>query len=93
MRHNRSLVSSGDKLSASVSLPNFKLCVFIESPDTFIVHASGTGQLHAKNTGLRLPSGKRTQRAVTTMRSNNLVEGEDHLLGLSCLEYNWQTSR
>ena len=35
--------------------------------------------------------GKPTRRAVTTMGSNDLVVGEDHMLGPSCQRYNWQT--
>ena len=31
--------------------------------------------------------------AVTTMGSNDLVVGEDHMLGPSCQRYNWQTGR
>ena len=34
---------------------------------------------------------KPTRRAVTTMGSNNLVVGENHLSGLNCQLYNWQT--
>ena len=36
---------------------------------------------------------KPTRRAVTTMGPNDLVVGEDHMLGPSCLRYNWQTGR
>ena len=36
---------------------------------------------------------RRQRRAVTTMGSNDLVVGEDHMLGLSCQRYNWQTGR
>ena len=39
------------------------------------------------------PPGKPTRRAVATMRSNDLVVGEDHMLGQSCQRYNWQTGR
>ena len=38
-------------------------------------------------------AGKPTRRAVTTMGSNNLVVGEDHMLGPSCQRYNWHTGR
>ena len=40
-----------------------------------------------------LSPGKPTQRAVTTMGSNDIVVGEDHMLGPSCQRYNWQTDR
>ena len=40
-----------------------------------------------------LSPGKSTRRAVTTMGSNDLVVGEDHMLGPSCQWYNWQTGR
>ena len=59
------------------------------------VHASGSGQLQA-NPHVAVPwlsPGKPTRRAVTTMGSNDLVVGEDHMLGPSCQRYNWQTGR
>ena len=37
--------------------------------------------------------GKPTRRAVSTMGSNDLVVGEDHMLGPSCQRYNWQTGK
>ena len=37
--------------------------------------------------------GKSTRSTVTTMGSNDLVVGEDHMLGQSCQRYNWQTGR
>ena len=37
--------------------------------------------------------GKPTLRVVTTMGSNDLVVGEDHMLGPSCQRHNWQTGR
>ena len=37
--------------------------------------------------------GKSNRRAVTAMGSNDLVIGEDHMLGLSCQRYNWKTGR
>ena len=43
--------------------------------------------------GPRLSPGKSTRKTVTTMASNDLVVGEDHMLGLSCQRYNWQTGR
>ena len=43
--------------------------------------------------GLWLSPGKPTQRVVTTVGSNNLVVGEDHMLGPSCQRYNCQTGR
>ena len=44
-------------------------------------HTSGTGQLQENSTvvGSRLSSGKPTQRAVSTIGSNDLVVDEDHL--------------
>ena len=36
---------------------------------------------------------KTTQRTVTTMGSNDMVVGEDHLLGSSCQRYYLQTGR
>ena len=64
-------------------------------PDASIVHASGSGQLQANPhvAGPWLSSGKPTRRAVTTMGSNDLVVGEDHMLGASCQRYNWHTGR
>ena len=38
-------------------------------------------------------AGKPTRRALTTIRSNDLVVGEDHMFGPSCQRYNWQTGR
>ena len=51
-------------------------------PDAPVVHASGSGQLQANPhvAGPWLSSGKPTRRAVTTMGSNDLVIGEDHML-------------
>ena len=40
-----------------------------------------------------LSHGKPTRRAVATMGSNDLVVGENHMLGPSCQRYNWQTGR
>ena len=37
--------------------------------------------------------GKPTWRAVTTDGFNDLVIGEDHIFGMSCQRYSWQTSR
>ena len=64
-------------------------------PDASVVHASGSGQLQANPhvAGPWLSPGKPTRRAVTTMGSSDLVIGEDHMLGLSCQRYNWQTGR
>ena len=55
----------------------------------------GSGQLQAKPhvAGPWLSHGKPTRRAITTMGSNDLVVGEDHMLGPSCQRYNWQTGR
>ena len=59
----------------------FELC----NPDASAVHACATGQLQANPplVGPRLFPGKPTHRAVTTVCSNDLVVGEDHMLGLS----------
>ena len=64
-------------------------------PDASIVHASGSGQLKANShvAGPWLSHGKSTRRAVATMGSNDLIVGEDHMLGPSCQRYNWQTGR
>ena len=63
--------------------------------DASVVHASGSGQFQANPhvSGPWLYPGKPTRRAVTTMGSNDLVVGEDHMLGPSCQRYNWQTGR
>ena len=55
--------------------------------------ACGTGKLQANPhvAGPRLSHGKPTKREVTTMGSDDLAVGEDHLLGPSCQQYNWQT--
>ena len=60
-----------------------------------VVHASGSGQLQANPhvAGPWLSPGKPTRRAVTTMGFNDLVVGEDHMLGPSCQRYNWKTGR
>ena len=64
-------------------------------PDASIVHASSSGQLQANPhlAGPWLSPGKPTRRAVTMMGSNDLVVGEDHMLGPSCQLYNCQTGR
>ena len=64
-------------------------------PDASVVHASGSGQLQANPhvAGPWLFPGKSTRRALTTIMSNDLVVGEDHMLGPSCQRYNWQTGR
>ena len=51
-------------------------------PDASVVHVSGSGQLQANPhvAGLWLSPGKPTRSAVTTMGSNYLVVGEDHML-------------
>ena len=62
-------------------------------PDACVFNASGTGQLLANPpvAGPRLSPEKSTRMAVTMIGSNDLVVGEDHLLGSSCQPYNWQT--
>ena len=61
-----------------------------------VVHDSGRGQLQANPPVMcpRLSPGKPTQPVtmMTTMGSNDLVVGEDQLLGPSCQRYNWQTA-
>ena len=73
----------------------FHVCMYICVPDTPVVHASGSGQLRANPhvAGPWLSPGKSTRRAVTTMGSNDMVVGEDHMFGPSCQRYNWQTGR
>ena len=76
----------------------FVICTvfyFFLSPDASVVHASGSGQLQANPhvAGPWLSPGKSTRRAVTTMGSNDLVIGEDHMLGSSCQQYNWRPGR
>ena len=70
------------------------VCMYIR-PDTSVVHASGSGQLQANPqvAGPRLSPGKSTRRVATAMGSNNLVIGEDHMLGASFQRYSWQTGR
>ena len=64
-------------------------------PDASVVHAFGSRLLQANPhvVGSWLSPGKITRRAVTTMGSNDLVVGEDHMLRPSCQRYNWQTGR
>ena len=64
-------------------------------PDACVVHASGSGQLQANPhvAGPWLSSGQPTRMAVTTMGSNDLVVGEDNMMGPSCQRYNWHTGR
>ena len=64
-------------------------------PEASVVHASGSGLLQANPhmAGPWLSPGTSTRRAVTTMGSNDMVVGEDHMLGQSCQRYNWQTGR
>ena len=66
-----------------------------KSPDASVVHASGSGQLPSNPhvAGPWLSPGKPTRRTVTTMGSNDLVVGEDHMFEQSCQRYNWQTGR
>ena len=61
-----------------------------EKSDTSGVHTSGIGQLQANPpvAGPRHSPGKATQMVVTTMVSNDLVIGEDKMLGPSCQRYN-----
>ena len=76
-------------------LPILMLLYIMLSPDTPVVHASGSGQLRANpHVACQwLSPGKSARRAVTTMGSNDLVVGEDHMMGPSCQRYNWQTGR
>ena len=63
--------------------------------DASVVHASGSGQLQANPhvAGPWLSLGKPIRRAITTMGSKDLVVGDDHMLGPSCQQYDWQTGR
>ena len=64
------------------------------SSNVFATQVSGTIlQANPPVTGTRLSNGKPTRRAVTMMGSNDLVVGEDHMLGPSCQRHNWQTGR
>ena len=69
--------------------------IHVTFPDATVVHASGSVQLQANPhvAGPWLSPGKPTLRAVTTMGSNDLLEGEDYMLGPSYQRYNWQTGR
>ena len=64
-------------------------------PDVSVVHASGSGQLQANPhvAGPWLSPGKPTRRVVTMIGLNDLVIGEDHMLGPSFQLYNRQTGR
>ena len=82
------------------SITSFRGAVSVLCPRRYalhasVVHASGSGQLQANPhvAGPWLSPGKPTRRAVATMGSNDLVVGEDHMLGPSCQRYNWQTGR
>ena len=63
-------------------------------PDASVIHASGSRQLQANPhvVGPWLSPGNPTRRVVNTMGSNDLVVGEDHMLGPSCQRYNWQAA-
>ena len=76
-------------------VPVFNASHMVSCPDAPVVHASGSGQLRANPhvAGPWLSPGKSTRRAVTTLGSNDLVVGEDHMLGPSCQRYNWQAGR
>ena len=78
-----------------INLVIYITIITIISPDVSVVHASGSGQLQAKPhvAGPWLSPGKPTWRAVTTMGSNNLVVGEDYMLGPSCQRYDWKMGR
>ena len=67
----------------------------LSCPDAAVVHAFGMGQsqVNLSVASPRLSTGKPTRRSATKMGSNELVAGEDHLLGPSCQWHNWQTSR
>ena len=64
-------------------------------PDASVVHVSGSGQLQANPhvEGPWLSPGKPTRRVVTMMGSDDLVVGEDHMLGQNFQRYNWQMGR
>ena len=63
------------------------------TPPLFMPPASGQLQANPHVAGPWLSPGKPTRRAVTTMGSNDLVVGEDHVLEPSCQRYNWQNGR
>ena len=69
--------------------------IYTDCPAASVVHASGSGQLHANPhvVGPWLSSGRPTRRAVPTIWSNDLVVGEDHMMGPGFQRYNWQTGR
>ena len=80
------------KCLQGISLP-FTDCVKLSCPDAAVVHVSGSGQSKANPhvAGPWLSPGKLIRRAVTTMGSNDMVVGEDNMLGPSCQRYKWQT--
>ena len=78
-------------------LCGWKLCCYITLYviGGALTHASGSGQLQANPhvVGSWLSPGKSNRMAATTMRSNDLVVGKDHMLELRCQRYNCQTGR
>ena len=58
----------------------------IQNPDASDDHASGAGQVQANPPVAVqwLSPGKSTGRVVTTMRFNDMVAGEENLVGTSC---------
>ena len=72
------------------------VAVVVEAcPDASVIHAFGSGQLQANPhmVGPWLSPEKPTRRAVTTTGSNQLIVGEDHMLGPSCQRNNWLSGR
>ena len=72
---------------------NYHCCHEAIASDASVVHASGSGQLQANPhvAGPWHSHGKPIRMAVATTGSNDLVVGEDHMLGPSCQRYDWQT--
>ena len=66
------------------------IIIIVSNPDASVIHASGLGQLLATQP---LAGPRPIHRAVTTTESNDMVVGEDHMMGPSCQQYNWLTVR
>ena len=70
------------------------IVVVVICHDASVVNASGTCQVQANITvaGQRLSPGNSTRWAVTTMGSDDLVVGEDHIVGPSRQRRDWQVT-